>query len=117
VPDVALAPGGAPGGMTTDTRRFSKPMVRGMLARSSSRRFLPGRRRRAEGADPGVVPPVRVRTGGLDTWEKGAQELVALLRERGIAVDAALIPGAKHDWPDWRGRARRPRVPHEVKTR
>jgi S-formylglutathione hydrolase FrmB len=56
----------------------------------------------AGGATPERVPPIYLRTGSRDTWEKGAQELVALLRRRGIAVDAASIPGAKHDWADWR---------------
>ena len=56
----------------------------------------------AAAADPATVPPLYVRTGSRDKWEKGAQELVALLRQRGIAVDAASMPGAKHDWPDWR---------------
>ena len=56
----------------------------------------------AAAADPATVPPIYVRTGSRDRWEKGAQELVALLRGRGIAVDAASIPGAKHDWSDWR---------------
>jgi S-formylglutathione hydrolase FrmB len=53
-------------------------------------------------ANPERVPAIYVRTGSRDKWEKGAQELVARLRERGIAVNAASIPGAKHDWPDWR---------------
>ena len=53
-------------------------------------------------ANPERVPAIYVRTGSRDKWEKGAQELVALLRRRGIAVDAASMPGAKHDWPDWR---------------
>ena len=56
----------------------------------------------ASAADPAAVPPLYVRTGSLDRWEAGAQELVALLRRRGIAVDATSIPGAKHDWSDWR---------------
>jgi putative tributyrin esterase len=56
----------------------------------------------AAAADPATVPPIYLRTGSRDKWEKGAQELVALLRQRGIAVDAASIPGAKHDWSDWR---------------
>ena len=53
-------------------------------------------------ANPERVPAIYVRTGSRDKWEKGAQELIALLRGRGIAVDAASMPGAKHDWPDWR---------------
>ena len=56
----------------------------------------------AAAADPATVPPIYVRTGSRDRWEKGAQELVALLRRRGIAVDAASILGARHDWSDWR---------------
>ena len=56
----------------------------------------------ARDADPGSVPPIYVRTGSLDRWESGAQELVAVLRERGIALDYASIAGAKHDWADWR---------------
>jgi enterochelin esterase-like enzyme len=56
----------------------------------------------AESADPGRVPRIDVRTGSLDRWEAGAQKLVALLRARGIAVDAASIPGARHRWSDWR---------------
>ncbi len=56
----------------------------------------------ARTADPAAVPPIYVRTGSRDKWEPGAQELIALLRERRIAVDAASIPGAKHDWGDWR---------------
>jgi len=56
----------------------------------------------ARDTDPGSVPPVYVRTGSLDRWEKGAQALAALMRERGIAVDYASLPGAKHDWADWR---------------
>jgi enterochelin esterase-like enzyme len=53
-------------------------------------------------ASPERVPAMYLRTGSRDKWEKGAQELVALLRRRGIAVDAASMPGAKHDWADWR---------------
>jgi putative tributyrin esterase len=56
----------------------------------------------AAAADPATVPPIYVRTGSRDQWEEGAQELVALLRQRGITVDAASIPGAKHGWADWR---------------
>ena len=56
----------------------------------------------AEGADPETVPPIYVRTGSRDRWEAGAQKLVALLRARGITVDAASIHGAKHRWSDWR---------------
>ncbi len=56
----------------------------------------------ANAANPEQVPPIYVRTGSRDRWEKGAQELVALLRGRGIAADAASISGAKHDWLDWR---------------
>ena len=56
----------------------------------------------AESADPALVPPLYVRTGGEDRWEQGALELVRRLLERGIAVDAASIPGAEHDWSDWR---------------
>jgi enterochelin esterase-like enzyme len=56
----------------------------------------------AAAAEPATVPPIYVRTGSQDRWERGAQELVALLRQCGIAVDAASIPGAKHDWADWR---------------
>ena len=56
----------------------------------------------AKQAVPTVVPPIYVRTGSRGRWEKGAQELVALLRGRGIAVDAASIPGSKHGWADWR---------------
>ena len=53
-------------------------------------------------ADPGPVPPLYVRTGSADKWEPGAWELIAALRARGIAVDAASIPGARHRWADWR---------------
>jgi enterochelin esterase-like enzyme len=56
----------------------------------------------AASADPAQVPPLYVRTGSEDRWERGALELVRQLLERGIAVDAASIPGAKHDWSDWR---------------
>jgi enterochelin esterase-like enzyme len=56
----------------------------------------------AAAADPATVPPLYVRTGSRDRWEAGAQELVALLRRSGIAVDAASIAGAKHAWADWR---------------
>jgi enterochelin esterase-like enzyme len=56
----------------------------------------------AEGADPEDAPPIYVRTGSRDRWEDGAQKLIALLRARGIAVDAASIPGARHRWSDWR---------------
>ncbi len=53
-------------------------------------------------ADPSKVPPVIVRTGSSDRWEAGALELVAALRARGIEVDAASAPGARHAWRDWR---------------
>ena len=53
-------------------------------------------------AEPNHVPPLYVRTGGEDRWERGALELVRQLLERRIAVDAASVPGAKHDWSDWR---------------
>jgi enterochelin esterase-like enzyme len=56
----------------------------------------------AAAADPARVPPLYVRTGSEDRWERGALELVRQLLERGIAVDAASIPGAEHDWDDWR---------------
>ncbi len=56
----------------------------------------------AAAADPATVPPNYVCTGSQDRWESGAQELVALLRKRGIAVDATSIPRATHDWADWR---------------
>ena len=56
----------------------------------------------AESADPASVPPLYVRTGSEDRWERGALELVRRLLERGIAVDAASIAGAEHDWADWR---------------
>ncbi len=56
----------------------------------------------AAAADPHLVPPVYVRTGSDDRWEPGALELVAAMRARGIAVDAASIPGARHRWSDWR---------------
>jgi S-formylglutathione hydrolase len=53
-------------------------------------------------AAPERVPPLVVRTGSRDKWEKGAQTLVGEMRGRGIAVDATSIPGAKHRWSDWR---------------
>jgi S-formylglutathione hydrolase FrmB len=53
-------------------------------------------------AEPKLVPPLYVRTGSEDRWERVALELVRQLLERGIAVDAASIPGARHDWSDWR---------------
>jgi enterochelin esterase-like enzyme len=53
-------------------------------------------------AGPSRVPPIYVRTGSRDTWEAGAQELVAQLQRRGIAVDGASIAGARHRWSDWR---------------
>ncbi len=56
----------------------------------------------AAAANPALVPPLFVRTGSRDRWEAGALELVAALRARGIAVDAASIAGARHDWSDWR---------------
>ena len=56
----------------------------------------------AAAADPNRVPPLYVRTGSEDRWERGALELMRQLLERGIAVDAASIPGAEHDWSDWR---------------
>jgi S-formylglutathione hydrolase FrmB len=56
----------------------------------------------AAAADPARVPPLLVRTGSLDRWEKGADDLIAILQRRGIAVDAASIAGAKHRWSDWR---------------
>jgi enterochelin esterase-like enzyme len=56
----------------------------------------------AERASPETVPPIYVRTGSKDRWEPGALKLVALLRARGIAVDAGSIPGARHRWADWR---------------
>ncbi len=56
----------------------------------------------AASADPADVPPIYIRTGGKDTWEPGALRLVEQLRQRGIAVDHASIPGARHRWPDWR---------------
>jgi enterochelin esterase-like enzyme len=59
----------------------------------------------AESADPERVPPIYVRTGSKDRWEAGAQRLVVLLGERGIAVDDASIPGARHGWSDWRAAA------------
>ncbi|HUK13595.1 MAG TPA: alpha/beta hydrolase-fold protein [Thermoanaerobaculaceae bacterium] len=59
----------------------------------------------AAAADPSGVPPLIVRTGSRDEWEPGALELEALLRERGIAVDAASLPDAEHRWADWRREA------------
>ncbi len=56
----------------------------------------------AAAADPGLAPPLLVRTGSDDKWEPGALELVAAMRARGIAVDADSIPGARHRWSDWR---------------
>ena len=56
----------------------------------------------AAAAEASLVPPLYVRTGSEDRWERGALELVRQLLERRIAVDAASIPGAKHDWSDWR---------------
>ncbi len=56
----------------------------------------------ADAADPARVPPLLVRTGSRDRWEPGALELVAALRARGVAVDAASIAGARHSWRDWR---------------
>jgi len=56
----------------------------------------------AAAADPGGVPPLLIRTGSRDRWEPGALDLVAAMRRRGIAVDAASIPGARHRWSDWR---------------
>jgi enterochelin esterase-like enzyme len=56
----------------------------------------------AAAAEPSLVPPLYVRTGSEDRWERGALELVRQLLEQGIAVDAASIPGARHDWSDWR---------------
>jgi len=53
-------------------------------------------------ADPAQVRPLIIRTGARDRWEPSALELVSLLRERGIEVDAASIPAAKHRWSDWR---------------
>lgn len=55
----------------------------------------------AREADPRAAPPLYVRTGSADRWEPGALELVALLRARGFAIDAASIPGAHHAWADW----------------
>lgn len=55
----------------------------------------------AASADPALVPPLLIRTGSRDKWEKGASDLTAILRQRGIPVDAASIPGAKHRWRDW----------------
>ncbi len=56
----------------------------------------------AGSANPAAAPPIYVRTGGSDRWEPGAEKLVEVLRQRGIAVDAASIPGARHRWRDWR---------------
>ncbi len=58
--------------------------------------------RMAAAVDPRLVPPLYVRTGSEDKWEAGALRLVAAMRTRGIAVDAASIPGARHRWSDWR---------------
>jgi enterochelin esterase-like enzyme len=59
----------------------------------------------ASQANPDQVPPLYVRTGSRDKWERGAQELIERLRQRGIAVDADSIPDARHDWADWRAAA------------
>ncbi len=59
----------------------------------------------ASSADAPAVPPIYERTGGKDKWEPGARELVEQLRRRGIAVDYASIPDAKHRWSDWRAAA------------
>jgi len=56
----------------------------------------------AASADPAEVPPLYLRTGGDDKWEPGAAKLVEELRGRGVAVDYASIPGARHRWRDWR---------------
>jgi len=56
----------------------------------------------AAATGPAQVPPLFIRTGSRDRWEKGADDLIAILRQRGIAVDAASIPDAKHRWSDWR---------------
>jgi hypothetical protein len=44
---------------------------------------------------------------GVTTLARGAGpgtivRLVAFPRDRGIAVDASSIPGARHRWSDWR---------------
>ena len=56
----------------------------------------------AAATDPAQVPPLFIRTGSRDRREKGADDLIAILRQRGIAVDAASIPEAEHRWSDWR---------------
>ena len=55
----------------------------------------------AASADPGGVPPLLIRTGSHDRWEPGALELLTVLRQRGIAVDAMSVAGAHHGWRDW----------------
>ena len=57
--------------------------------------------RLAAEADPAAVPPLLIRTGSEDRWEPGAVELERVLRNRGIEVDAASVPGAHHAWRDW----------------
>ncbi len=81
-------------------RRLLEPVFGG--TRDESRFEANDLYRIAAEADPRLVGPLYVRTGSEDKWEAGAQELIAGLRARGIAVDAASIPGARHRWSDWR---------------
>lgn len=57
--------------------------------------------RLAAAADPARVPAILVVTGERDPWRRNTEELVALLRGRGVPVEFRLLADAGHAWSSW----------------